>query len=104
MRNFLKADSQVRRMLLSQAGDKIGLNAKSRHQGQLETRLREYARCDDLWRKANLGAVDRSDGAAPEKRPVSLFIIPLLRGRIIKSTDHTEYTVFFAKRAVYCPL
>lgn len=29
MRNFLKADSQVRRMLLSQAGDKIGLNAKS---------------------------------------------------------------------------
>ena len=29
MRNFLKADSQVRRMLLSQAGDKIGLSAKS---------------------------------------------------------------------------
>lgn len=29
MRNFLKADGQVRRMLLSQAGDKIGLSAKS---------------------------------------------------------------------------
>lgn len=29
MRNFLKADEQVRRMLLSQAGDKIGLSAKS---------------------------------------------------------------------------
>ena len=29
MRNFLKADEQVRRMLLSQAGDKIGLSVKS---------------------------------------------------------------------------
>ena len=29
MRNFLKADEQVKRMLLSQAGDKIGLSAKS---------------------------------------------------------------------------
>lgn len=29
MRNFLKADEQVRRMPLSQAGDKIGLSAKS---------------------------------------------------------------------------
>ena len=29
MRNFLKADGQVRRMLLSQAGDNIGLSAKS---------------------------------------------------------------------------
>lgn len=29
MRNFLKADEQVKRMLLSQVGDKIGLSAKS---------------------------------------------------------------------------
>ena len=29
MRNFLKSDEQVKRMLLSQAGDKIGLSAKS---------------------------------------------------------------------------
>lgn len=29
MRNFLKADEQVKRMLLLQAGDKIGLSAKS---------------------------------------------------------------------------
>lgn len=29
MRNFLKADEQVKRILLSQAGDKIGLSAKS---------------------------------------------------------------------------
>ena len=29
MKNFLKADSQVRRMLLSQAAEKIGLSAKS---------------------------------------------------------------------------
>lgn len=29
MRNFLNADGQVRRMLLSQAGDKIGLSARS---------------------------------------------------------------------------
>lgn len=29
MRNFLKADEQIKRMLLSQVGDKIGLSAKS---------------------------------------------------------------------------
>ena len=29
MKNFLKADSQVRSMLLSQVGEKIGLSAKS---------------------------------------------------------------------------